>query len=361
MNPILQEWACRLGLRHQGVLLTGIRGCDDAPKDDPSKAFVRCYRAVVLKAHCGDPAKARTFIEAVDAEEEARRFASFRRSCDHYPHHYVMHLTHCVEVVGYKHFAGGVRDRWQGYYRTLCRALHVNPETEAQLDERLDAPEDVFAARDDGWCCDGDVKQAMPSPVQAALEAFDKVATPVAVKCHYCERAADRTVVWLKDKKGAPAEIRLPWCGCDLMTALKRFWPNPYQIQEGVDYKVEPLEKKPLAGLFCDDPATPEGKYLVLRRDNTVPPWPSFVLGAADPISAVALHAYAAEVKRLLTEEPEEAERLKLTPAFQRAVFRRAERFVQWRTENGTGDPGAAKHRKDDPAVVARMKEGASS
>jgi hypothetical protein len=33
---ILQEWVARLGLRHQGVLVTAIRGCATMPKEDAS-------------------------------------------------------------------------------------------------------------------------------------------------------------------------------------------------------------------------------------------------------------------------------------------------------------------------------------
>jgi hypothetical protein len=57
--------------------------------------------------------------------------------------------------------------------------------------------------------------------------------------CHYCANQSTKTLVWLKDKNRQPARIRLPWCGCDLMAALKRFWPSPYPVQEGVDYEVE--------------------------------------------------------------------------------------------------------------------------
>ena len=56
-------------------------------------------------------------------------------------------------------------------------------------------------------------------------------------------------------------------------------------------------DKKPLTGLFRDNPATPEGKYLVKRRDGTVVEWPSFVLGARDPHAAAALRAYADSVE----------------------------------------------------------------
>lgn len=63
------------------------------------------------------------------------------------------------------------------------------------------------------------------------------------MKCHYCDNTATKMVVWLKNKKGEAARIPLPWCGCDLMTALKKFWPSPYQVVEGRDYAIEPLVK----------------------------------------------------------------------------------------------------------------------
>jgi hypothetical protein len=62
--------------------------------------------------------------------------------------------------------------------------------------------------------------------------------------CHYCKRPATSVLVWLKDKNRLPARICLPWCGCDLMTALKKFWPNPYQVKDGVDYEIAPLRTK---------------------------------------------------------------------------------------------------------------------
>lgn len=148
MSSVLQDWVTTLGLRHQGVLLTAIRGCDTAPKDDPSKRFVRCYRAVVLNAFCGDAKKAATFIEYALPADEEKRFLEFRKNCDHYPQHYVSHLMHAIEIVGYHHPDGNVRERWKGYYRALCRGLHVNPETREQLDDRLYLDEAAFAVRD---------------------------------------------------------------------------------------------------------------------------------------------------------------------------------------------------------------------
>lgn len=59
-------------------------------------------------------------------------------------------------------------------------------------------------------------------------------------KCHYCDNRATRTLIWLKTKRGSPAEISLPWCGCDLMeNCINKIYTHPYQIKEGEDYKYE--------------------------------------------------------------------------------------------------------------------------
>lgn len=159
MPSILKDWVQELGLRHQGTLLTIIRGCDTAPKNDPSKLFTRCVRDVLLNAHCGDAAKAATFIERVPTGMVFDRFDAFRKNCDHYPHHYVMHMIHAIGIIGYKMpdqvmWLEDIDDdssavqMWLHFYRKLCKGLHMNPETEEQLDERLEADELTFASRD---------------------------------------------------------------------------------------------------------------------------------------------------------------------------------------------------------------------
>lgn len=148
MKSVLQDWVMELGLRHQGVLLTAIRGCDTAPKHDPSKLFTRCLRNMILNCHCGDASKAATFIEAVDLPELNKRFLDFRKNLDHYPHHYVMHVVHAIQIIGYKHPEDKSRAVWSTFYTYLCNGLHMNEETEKQLDARLNADEETFAKRD---------------------------------------------------------------------------------------------------------------------------------------------------------------------------------------------------------------------
>lgn len=61
------------------------------------------------------------------------------------------------------------------------------------------------------------------------------------MKCRYCEAEATRTLTWLFDKNHRPARITVRWCGCDLMTALRKIWPSPYQVIKGVDYEWEEI------------------------------------------------------------------------------------------------------------------------
>lgn len=108
--------------------------------------------------------------------------------------------------------------------------------------------------------------------------------------------------------------------------------------------------KPTLTGLVRDNPATPEGKYLVKRRDGTVPEWPSFVLGARDPYAEVALRAYAAA-----------AHDADCNPEWVASLYRLAFEFREYRHEHGHGDPDKGIHRNDDPATVAEMRKGHSA
>lgn len=110
-------------------------------------------------------------------------------------------------------------------------------------------------------------------------------------------------------------------------------------------------EKPKLTGLVRDNPRTPEGKYLVKRRDGTVVEWPNFVLGARDPHAAFALRAYAMSA----SIDPE------MTPEFVDRLRGLADEFDAYRAKHGPGDPGRGIHRPDDPETIAEMKKGLSA
>lgn len=146
---ILQPWAAQLGLRHQGVLVSAVRGCDSVPREDPIKQLVRYYRACLLRAHCGDAAKASSFmIEVANGQEFAALSDPVLKSMDHYPLHYILHFIHAAQIMGYKSPSNRLsRQWWRDFYHRACRKLHLNPETWEQLDERLNADEQTFGAQ----------------------------------------------------------------------------------------------------------------------------------------------------------------------------------------------------------------------
>lgn len=89
------------------------------------------------------------------------------------------------------------------------------------------------------------------------------------------------------------------------------------------------------------------GKYLVQRRDGTVPEWPGFVIGAKDPAAPAALRAYA-----------NEAEKLGFDARYVADMRELADDFDAYRKAHGEGDPTAPPHRKDDPAIIAKIAGG---
>lgn len=100
--------------------------------------------------------------------------------------------------------------------------------------------------------------------------------------------------------------------------------------------------------LFRNQDGFEGGKYLVQRRDGSVPDWPYFVIGAADPAAPAALRAYA-----------NAAMDFGMDAEYAEDVLALADEFLEWRREGVTGDPDAPRHREDDPEIIAKMKRGA--
>lgn len=109
-------------------------------------------------------------------------------------------------------------------------------------------------------------------------------------------------------------------------------------------------DEKPLAGLWRNNPETPEGKYLVVRRDGTIVEWPNFVIGAKDPAAPAALRAYANNARALGMNEQ-----------YVNDVLALARQFETFRLMHGEGDPDRGRHRNDDPDTVKKMKRGGSA
>ncbi len=89
-----------------------------------------------------------------------------------------------------------------------------------------------------------------------------------------------------------------------------------------------------------------EPKFLVVRRDGTVPAWPHFVMGARDPWVPPALLAYA-----------DAAEASGAHADFVSDIRTLAQKFIEYRDAHGAGDPDAPRHRVDDPSILQIMRD----
>lgn len=144
MPSIVQDWVADLGLRHQGGLMTAVRGCDSVPKEDASKSLVRSYRSYILTAFGRNPL---SFIEFTPLSKLRERMQSVANNFDHYPIHFVLHLVQAAEIVGYHHPETLVRQLWLHFYTLMCHKMHLQPESKEALDTRLYACETVFVVQ----------------------------------------------------------------------------------------------------------------------------------------------------------------------------------------------------------------------
>jgi hypothetical protein len=154
MGSVLQDWVMELPLRAQGTLMTGIRGCDLAPKiptpDDRDDQFCST-------GECSPERHLVAFLRwcvlnPADPREVDLRGAWFQSSppdfkpsmFGHYPLHWYSHLMHCFEVIGYLHPDHQIREECYAIYHRLARGLHLRGESHGELLDRL--TEDRIAA-----------------------------------------------------------------------------------------------------------------------------------------------------------------------------------------------------------------------
>jgi hypothetical protein len=55
----------------------------------------------------------------------------------HLPQHWYAHAMHAVEIIAYRHPDPIVRDQALNLYRKFVSNLHLNPETDREMTERL--------------------------------------------------------------------------------------------------------------------------------------------------------------------------------------------------------------------------------
>ncbi|HEV2403607.1 MAG TPA: hypothetical protein VGS08_05410 [Candidatus Saccharimonadales bacterium] len=131
----------------QSTPLLGARGPDGVGKEHPCRDIQRAYRASVLKAgrlgRCyqwDDPDPGDSFASLrLFCDDKAWKKAchTYFHTMDTLPHHYISHLMHGAQILGYKHPDARFRQRWLDFYHQSVLDLHLCPESEADMDVRL--------------------------------------------------------------------------------------------------------------------------------------------------------------------------------------------------------------------------------
>lgn len=163
VRSVQPDWCLALPIQQQSVLLLATRGPDGIPKRHPCKRIQAAYRGTVLVAakygrllRWGEQAD--TFMSLHDMANGQLWDAAvnaFFWSIDELPHHFVLHLLHGTEIIGYNHPDPAFATAWKEFYLRGCEDMHLNPETEREMDNRLsdwnrdyweslDADTDVF-------------------------------------------------------------------------------------------------------------------------------------------------------------------------------------------------------------------------
>lgn len=139
------EWVRKLPLQQQSVLLLASRGPDGIDKYNPVKHVHRAYRACIFMAakygrmlEWGEKADSFMSLEIfADHAAWAQAVDDFLDNIDTLPYHYVTHLMHGAEILGYKHPDKKFRDQWRAFFLAVVDHMHLAAESEETMDQRL--------------------------------------------------------------------------------------------------------------------------------------------------------------------------------------------------------------------------------
>ncbi|MBD5585117.1 MAG: hypothetical protein HDQ88_08540 [Clostridia bacterium] len=131
MSSVVHEWMNDLTFKQQTVVLSALRGCDGFPKEDVSKKISRFLCGCILK---NGGTKNTNFMKF---DVNVNDVEMMRRDMDKYPMHYLLHLIHSAEIIGYYHPDEGIREFWNYFYLVMVDGMHLHPETKEENEYRL--------------------------------------------------------------------------------------------------------------------------------------------------------------------------------------------------------------------------------
>lgn len=135
-ESVLHDWMLELPFTQQALLMLSLRGPDGITKYSGAKAVIHYMRGVVLRPAYPDFMEMDGFMR-IDYENFLETENAFFVDTDLYPMHFLMHLIHAAEVIGYKHPNMVIRSYWHSFYDKACNCFHMHMEKEEELDNRL--------------------------------------------------------------------------------------------------------------------------------------------------------------------------------------------------------------------------------
>ena len=142
MSSVVKGWISKLSWKQQTVLLSALRGCDGKSKEDISKPITRFYRHLILENADNDSGFMTGNIDEFkniiySSFFNTNSFNKLFKDIDCYPMHFIFHLFHAIEIIGYKCPNVEIKNYCFEIYKLFCETIHCNIESERQMDERL--------------------------------------------------------------------------------------------------------------------------------------------------------------------------------------------------------------------------------
>lgn len=137
-ESVLHDWVTELPFTQQALLMLSMRGPDGLPKNTAAKWLLYYMRDAICKpAYEYDGLFYPSGFMRHDYDNFTEVAQAFFESVDEYPLHFILHLIHAAEVVGYSHPDEKIRNHWFDFYCYACESFHMHPETRTELFQRL--------------------------------------------------------------------------------------------------------------------------------------------------------------------------------------------------------------------------------
>ncbi len=137
LESALHDWVLELPFQMQALLMTCMRGPDGLPKHAAPKCIIRYLRGLICKPAGDWHGENNNDFMWGDYNWFTTHATQFWSDHDEYPHHFIMHLVHCSEVIGYMHPMEDMRVAWLTFYLNACESFHMRPETKRDMEKRL--------------------------------------------------------------------------------------------------------------------------------------------------------------------------------------------------------------------------------